>query len=545
MADFAYKKTNLKKFAAVQQRETAEGRYWRRFRHRSVQTFTAPCTSLHFSPVAPFNLAVSTSLSVLLLDPKTQKPNKMLSRFNDVAYSARYRHDGRLVAAGGEEGIVRTFEASSGSSLRHLRGHSAPVHAVRWSLDGLHIFSASDDKSVKLWDVPTQQCLWTRSEGHSDYARTAAVSPVSPHMWASGGYDHTVLLWDSRDRVSTQPVVRIDHGAPVEDVLFLPGGSLLLSAAGNSIKVWDILGGGKMVHTLSNHQKTITSLCLDSTRSRLISGGLDGHVKIYSLDTFEVTHGLKYDAPVLSVAISPDNMQLVVGTSDGALTSRHHAVKQSGTSSSKQPRPTLPPEQVAGGSLKFFERGKNLKTAGGDGSNRSVSLGAEGVASSGGTGGDLQVLLHRRQRLRPYDTALRKFKYHDALDAALTSRNPTVVITVLEELAHRQGLRRAVAGRDEVTLEPLLSFLARYTTNPRYATFLIDVCHVVFDMYKAVIGQSEAIDELFTRLGRQVKLEIGLHKDLMRLLGTMDTVMTGGHTAISETDQVSKSGTSH
>jgi len=123
----AYHKTELKKFAAVQQRETAEGRYWRRFRQSAVQTFSSSCTSLHFSPVAPFDLAVSTSLSVLLLDPKTQKPKKTLSRFNDVAYSARYRHDGRLIAVGGEEGVVRTFEASSGLSLRQLRGHTAPV----------------------------------------------------------------------------------------------------------------------------------------------------------------------------------------------------------------------------------------------------------------------------------------------------------------------------------------------------------------------------------------------------------------------------------
>jgi U3 small nucleolar RNA-associated protein 15 len=102
------------------------------------------------------------------------------------------------------------------------------------------------------------------------------------------------------------------------------------------------------------------------------------------------------------------------------------------------------------------------------------------------------------------------------------------VVTVLEELAHRQGLHRAVAGRDEVTLEPLVSFLARYTTNPRYAPLLVDVCHVVFEMYKTVLGQSEAIDELFTRLGRQVKLEIGLQKEMTALLGIMDIVMSGG-----------------
>jgi U3 small nucleolar RNA-associated protein 15 len=127
MADFPFRKTPLKQFASIQHRETAEGRYWRRFRHPSVQQYAAPCTSLHFSPIAPFDLAISTSLSVVVLDSKTQSVKKTLSRFNDVSYSASFRHDGRLISVGGEEGVVRTFDSTTGSSLRQLRGHSAAV----------------------------------------------------------------------------------------------------------------------------------------------------------------------------------------------------------------------------------------------------------------------------------------------------------------------------------------------------------------------------------------------------------------------------------
>jgi len=389
---------------------------------------------------------------------------------------------------------------------------SIQVHAVRWSLDGLQLLSSSDDKSVKAWDVPTQECIWTRGDGHDDYVRAAAASPMSPHLFVSGGYDNTVCMWDIRD-MDSRPVFRVDHGNPVEDLLFLPGGALVLSCGDNSIKVWDILGGGRAVHTMSNHQKTITSMCLDSTRSRIISGGLDGHLKIYNTSSFGVTFNLKYDAPILSLAISPDNAQLVVGTSDGALTTRFREVK---VRTLPRQRSAVPPESIHGGTLKYFERGKSLKS-GGD--NRAVN-------------DDLVALVQRKQRLRPYDLALRKFRYHDALDAALLSRNPTVVITVLEELVYRQGLNKALGGRDEVTLEPLLSFLARYTTNSRYALLLADVCRVVFEAYKTVLGQSEAIDELFTRLGRQVKLELGFQRELLQLLGTMDTIMSAPKAAV-------------
>jgi U3 small nucleolar RNA-associated protein 15 len=235
-------------------------------------------------------------------------------------------------------------------------------------------------------------------------------------------------------------------------------------------------------------------------------------VKVYSVHTYAVTHGLKYSAPVLSLAISPDNTQLVVGTSDGELTTRMREVK---ARSLVKPKASLPPERVPGGTAKFFERGKNVKAP------------AEASAATAGLGEDASGAAHqRKQRLRPFDAALRKYRYHEALDAALASRNPTVVVTVLEELVYRAGLEKALAGRDEATLEPLLSFLARYTTNPRFAPLLVDVGSVVFETYKAVLGQSEAIDELFTKLGRQVKLELGFQQDLMGLLGAMDAVMS-------------------
>ncbi len=64
------------------------------------------------------------------------------------------------------------------------------------------------------------------------------------------------------------------------------------------------MSGGKLLHTLSNHQKTITTMCLDGTGTRLLTGSLDQHVKVYSLESFTVMHGMKYSSPVLSMACS-------------------------------------------------------------------------------------------------------------------------------------------------------------------------------------------------------------------------------------------------
>ena len=73
--------------------------------------------------------------------------------------------------------------------------------------------------------------------------------------------------------------MQLTHGHPVEDILVFPTGGLLLSAGSNIIKIWDTLSG-RCVQSISNHQKAITALCLDSQGKRLLSASLDHHVKV-------------------------------------------------------------------------------------------------------------------------------------------------------------------------------------------------------------------------------------------------------------------------
>lgn len=45
--------------------------------------------------------------------------------------------------------------------------------------------SASDDKTVRLWDIPGETVVTTFA-GHSDYVRTGLVSNDNPHLILTG-----------------------------------------------------------------------------------------------------------------------------------------------------------------------------------------------------------------------------------------------------------------------------------------------------------------------------------------------------------------------
>lgn len=242
----------------------------------------------------------------------------------------------------------------------------------------------------------------------------------------------------------------MQHGAPVESVLLYPGGGAIVSAGGPTLKVWDILSGGRCIQSVSNHQKTITSLCFDSSASRLVTGSLDQHVKIYNVQDYKVVYSIKYPAPVMSVGLSPDDSHLVVGMANGLLSIRQRQVKAADRVAKLQKQ-----QFVQAGTYKYFMHGQ----------------------SKGPGQDDFTVEYKRKQRLAKYDKYLKKFEYHNALDEVLLKNkySTQVVVAMLQELVHRSALVNAISGRDDVSLEPLVRFLVKHIHNPRYTNLLVDV----------------------------------------------------------------------
>ena len=348
------------------------------------------------------------------------------------------------------------------------------------------------------------------------------------------------------------------HGAPVEQVAWLPGGSLLVSVGGQDVCVWDALAGGKRLHKLRCHQKTVMCAhvardggpppvsdehdddvfagfsrtagahksATDRTSPRLLTGSLDGHVKVHELDGFSVTHSAKYPGPVLSVALSPDAQVLAVGTANRLLSIRRRSrgsrrgvgteegVREGSASGGEERR-------SGGGGRELGNPGPRRLDAG-------VVAVLRARAKRARRRGRRARRRRRRARLAPHDHALRRFRYGEALDAALAGGRAEVVAAVIEEIGRRGGLKTALAGRDAAGLGPVLRFIARHVANPRHSRQLAGVTARVLDIYGGEIGASKEVDAALRRVRDRVAHQIKLQGQLAGLGGVAAPLLAAG-----------------
>lgn len=486
----SFKKLNTKIYQKSGPEITPDFIYWKKLQQPVLVKEFGPIEYIDFSPQEPHHFAVTCSVRVQVYNPITKLVTKNLSRFRENAYGAIFRNDGTLILAGGEEKNVKLFDVSTKSMLRLFKGHSAPVHRVAFIYSHPHVASFSDDKSVRVWDVPTENTLHTFI-GHTDYIRAGVVNPDVPNIILSGGYDNIVKMWDTR---TDKEVMTMNHGGPIESLLFLPNGGMFLSSGGTDIKIWDVLAGGKLRGALAQHHKTITCMKLASNGKRLLSGSLDRHVKIYDISSFKVVHTLDYSNGVVSLGISPDDVTVAAGLVDGIIAIQRRNDEIEGDKTPKK--------------VSSFQYAANQYTYEVD----------EVVP-------DLSY-----EKEAKYDYHLRKFEYSKALGAALlpyvSTKHPERTVAVLRELLKRKAFNKALSDRDPKVIKQLVRFFIKHIADLRFSKFLIQIADNFLDIISDNIENLPTdIGLLMVQLYQVLKQEEELSRELTFVEGMLQTLL--------------------
>ena len=108
--------------------------------------------------------------------------------------------DGRMLASASEDRTVRLWEASSGRAIRSLEGHARHVCGVAWSPDGQILASSSGDGTVRLWRSGTGETIESLPWVTKPLIAAPAFNPRSPTIativWDGNAAQDKIQIWD-------------------------------------------------------------------------------------------------------------------------------------------------------------------------------------------------------------------------------------------------------------------------------------------------------------------------------------------------------------
>jgi WD40 repeat protein len=304
----------------------------------------------------------------------------VLEGHTEPVYAAAFTPDGKWLVTAGFDATVRLWDVEAGKLERTLTGHTGLVLAVAVSRDGSRIASGGLDRTIKLWDLPTSEAPAGDEKpaegaaapdakieptasltGHGDAVYGLAFDETGARLFSTSN-DKTARVWDVEKKQAVATLSNTANGTLYGIDVAADGGRLVVAGADNSVRLFDTkkntqirrftgpeyalydvalspdgktiaaggmgLGGERPVYLwdvereeptkrLVGHADDCYAVAFNAAGDRLLTVGYAGAVKIWDVAKGEPVFETELGGVTYSGTYAPDGTRIAVCGSDG------------------------------------------------------------------------------------------------------------------------------------------------------------------------------------------------------------------------------------
>ncbi|KUI63866.1 Transcription initiation factor TFIID subunit 5 [Cytospora mali] len=220
----------------------------------------------------------------------------------------------QLLLSSSSDGQIRLWSLDTWSCLCVYKSHDGPVWKVQWGPHGHYFASAGWDKTARIWSQdhasPLRICV-----GHDTSLSALAWHPNGTYIFtASDETDKSIRMWS----VITGDCVRVmtGHHHFINTIECAPNGKIIASAdTDGNIFWWDLENGACIKKSKGHGKGGIPSLSFSVESTVLVSGGLDGTVRVWDVEL--PADGSKPVGGSSGQAVQAENIHVNIGDSIG------------------------------------------------------------------------------------------------------------------------------------------------------------------------------------------------------------------------------------